>query len=357
MKKRLVAFILATMTTITLIGCTSHDNATQDVMKVGMVTDAGTIDDKSFNQGTWEGINAATDELNVKATYMKPNGQSDEEFLTEISNLYDSGFNFIVTPGYKFEGAIYSAQDKYSDAKFVLIDGTPNDGNGNSKVGDNTVSIYFMEHEAGFLAGFATALKIQEGQVGFIGGVEVPAVQKYNWGFQQGILYANENFNTRIEMNKENFLYQGTFDNSAAGQQIAASMYDKNVKAIFVAAGTTGIGAINEAKARASKGEDVWTIGVDVDQYSDGIYQDNKSVMLTSAMKKLSQASFDMISKELNKSFPGGETIMFDIKNDGVGLPTENPNLTSDIEHRVNEIREKIKNGEIKVDSEQGELL
>ena len=357
MKKRLVAFILATITATTLIGCSSQKQSKQDTMKVGMVTDAGTIDDKSFNQGTWEGIQKATDELNINSTYMKPVGQSNEEFLTEIGNLYDSGFKFIVTPGYKFENAIYSAQNKYPDAKFVLIDGTPNDSKGNSKIGENTVSIYFTEHEAGFLAGIATALKVQEGQVGFIGGAEVPAVQKYNWGFQQGLLYANNNFNTDITLKEENFIYEGTFGNAAAGQQIAAAMYDRDVKAIFIAAGTTGIGAISEAKSRAINGNEIWTIGVDVDQYSDGIYKGDKSVMLTSAMKKLSQTSFDMISAELNKSFPGGETIMFDINNDGVGLPTNNPNLTSDIELRVNEVREKITNGEITVSSEQGDLF
>lgn len=356
MKKRLIAFTLAVMTMFTITGCTSQGNKKQ-IMKVGMVTDAGTIDDKSFNQGTWEGIEKATNESLIDSTYVKPVGQANSDFLTEISNLYDSDFKFIVTPGYKFEGAIYEAQNKYADAKFVLIDGTPNDGNGNSKIGENTVSIYFTEHEAGFLAGFATALKIQEGLVGFIGGAEVPAVQKYNWGFQQGILYANENFNTAIEMKKENIIYEGTFTNAAAGQQMAASMYDRDVKAIFIAAGTTGVGAINEAKTRAKNGEEVWTIGVDVDQYSDGIYEDNKSVMLTSAMKKLSQASYDMILKELDGSFPGGETIMFNAKNDGVGLPQENPNLTSDIEIRVNEVLEKIKNDEIKVNSEQGSLF
>lgn len=356
MKKRIIALTMASIMAFTIVGCSSNNNKEQTMM-VGMVTDAGTIDDKSFNQGTWEGIEKATNELLIDSTYVKPVGTTNSDYLNEINNLYDSNFKFIITPGFAFENAIYTAQDKYPDAKFVLIDGTPNDGNGNSKVGENTANIYFAEQEAGFLAGVATALKIQEGQVGFIGGAKVPAVLKYNWGFQQGIIYANESLNTNIELCKENFVYEGTFTNAASGKQIAASMYDRGVKAIFIAAGTTGVGAISEAKTRAVSGDEVWTIGVDVDQYADGIYDDNKSVMLTSAMKKLSQASYNMISKELNGSFPGGETIMFDAKNDGIGLPEENPNLTADIEEKINEVFNKIKNDEIKVSSEQGNLF
>ena len=358
MKKKLLAITLAFSTIFTAVGCGNKESAIKNNnLKVGMVTDAGTIDDKSFNQGTWEGISKAKKELPIECTYVKPNGEVESDYLTEIGNLYDAGFKFIITPGFKFESAIYSAQNKYPDAKFVLIDGTPNDGGENSKVGENTVSIYFAEHEAGFLAGVATALKLENGLVGFIGGAEVPAVQKYNWGFQQGIQYANENLNTTIVLNPENFIYEGSFTNTAAGQQLAATMYDRGVKAIFTAAGTVGVGAVNEAKARALKGEEVWTIGVDVDQYNDGVYDNGKSVMLTSAMKKLSQASFNMISEELKGDFPGGETIFFNAVNNGVGIPENNPNLTPEIEEKVNEVLNKIKNKEITVSSEKGELF
>ena len=97
-------------------------------MKVGMVTDSGTIDDKSFNQGTWEGIIEAEENLGIEKNYLKPSGETEADYLTEIQNLYDSGYKFIVGPGFKLETAIYKAQEKYEDAKFVLIDGEPNDG-------------------------------------------------------------------------------------------------------------------------------------------------------------------------------------------------------------------------------------
>jgi basic membrane protein A len=355
MKKSFV-FVIALLLVSTLAAC-AGGNGEAEGFKVGMVTDAGTIDDKSFNQGTWEGIVRAGDELGVQTKYLKPNGTTEADYLKEIGNLYDAGYKFIVTPGFKFETAIFQAQDKYEDAKFVLIDGAPHAGDYSPVVKDNTVSIFFAEHESGFLAGVATALELQEGEVGFIGGMEIPAVQKFNWGFQQAIQYANDNLGTNITLKAENVIYQGSFDNTAAGGQLAAQMYDRGVDAIFTAAGGVGVGAINEAKTRAKAGENVWIVGVDVDQYADGIYEGEKSVILTSAMKKLGEATFDMIKQEQDGSFPGGQTIIFDTKNNGVGIPEENPNLSEETMSKTSEVLEKIKSDEIVVSAEQGNLL
>lgn len=326
-------------------------------MKVGMVTDAGTIDDKSFNQGTWEGVLRAAEDFNLDTKYLKPSGTTEADYLKEIGNLYDAGYKFIVTPGFKFETAIYQAQTKYPDAKFVILDGAPHAGDYNYDVKDNTVAIYYAEHESGFMAGLAAALELESGEVGFIGGMEIPAVQKFNWGFQQGVKYANDNYGTSIKMDKQNFVYQGTFDNVAAGQQLAAAMFDRGVDAIFAAAGGVGVGAINEAKSRATSGEHVWIIGVDVDQYPEGIYEEGKSIILTSAMKKIGQSAYDMIEAELNGEFPGGSTLTFDAANDGVGIPAENPNLSADVEETCAEVFEELKAGEISVSSERGNLF
>ena len=370
MKKKLIALTLSALMMTGLVACgnsgestgdTGTDKPTETALKVGMVTDAGTIDDKSFNQGTWEGILKATEELGVDSNYIKPAGTTEADYTKEITNLYDTGYKFIVTPGYKFETAIFAAQDKYADAKFVIIDGSPNNGKEGdareAKVGENSVAIFFAEHEAGFVAGVAAALELKEGELGFIGGMEIPAVQKFNWGFQQGVKYANENLETKMSIKAENVVYEGTFDNVAGGQQIAATMYDKGVKAIFTAAGGVGVGAINEAKARATAGKEAWVIGVDVDQYSEGIYDGEKSIILTSAVKKVDAASFDMVKAELDGQFPGGQTLTFDAKSGGVGIPDENPNLSDETQTKVNEIFKEIQDGTIKVSAEQGDLI
>lgn len=364
MKKKLIALTLSALMVTGLVGCGSKEEEkteTNKDFKVGMVTDAGTIDDKSFNQGTWEGILKAKDELGIDSNYIKPTGTTEAEYMKEIGNLYDTGYKFIVTPGFKFETAIFNAQEKYKDAKFVIIDGSPNNGKEGdareAKVAENAVSVNFAEHESGFTAGVAAALELKEGELGFIGGMEIPAVQRYNWGFQQGVKYANENLGTKMNIKAENVVYQGSFDNVAAGQQLAATMFDNGVKAIFTAAGGVGVGAINEAKARATAGKSAWIIGVDVDQYSEGVYDGEKSIILTSAMKKVDVATFDIIKDELDGKFPGGQTLTFDSKTGGVGIPEENPNLSKETQDKVSEVFNQIKDGKITVSGEQGNLI
>ncbi|MEH7387204.1 BMP family ABC transporter substrate-binding protein [Bacillus sp. JJ1521] len=357
-----LAFLLAAGTLLGACGGAGDEgkgegNGKGADLKVGMVTDAGTIDDKSFNQGTWEGILAAKDELGIQEKYLKPAGTTEAEYLKEMGNLYDAGYKFIVAPGFKFETAIFQAQSKYEDAKFIILDGNPHKGDFVPAVADNTVAVFFAEHESGFLAGVAAALELKEGEAGFIGGMEIPAVQKFNWGFQQGVAYANENLGTNLTIKADNVVYQGSFDNSAAGQQIAAQMYDRGVNVIFAAAGGVGVGAFTESKNRAKAGEEVWMVGVDVDQYSEGIYEGEKSVTLTSAMKKLAHATQELIGQELNGEFPGGKTLTYDVTNDGVGIPDENPNLSDETVTQVKDIFEKLKSGEIKVSGEQGDLI
>ncbi|MEW5784722.1 MAG: BMP family ABC transporter substrate-binding protein [Bacillota bacterium] len=362
-KKGIAVFLTLLLMGVLVAGCGTEGDVTPDpdageeALKVGMVTDAGTIDDKSFNQGTWEGVLLAGEEFGLETRYLKPAGTTEADYVKEISNLVDAGFKFVVCPGFKFETAIFQAQDKHTDAKFVLIDGFPHAGDWNPVVKENTVSIFFAEHESGFLAGLATALQLQDGEVGFIGGMEIPAVQKFNWGFQQGIAYANENYETTVTIKAENVIYQGTFDDVAAGQQLAAQMYDKGVKAIFAAAGGVGVGVINEAKLRAKAGEDVWVVGVDVDQFAEGIYEGEKSIILTSAMKYIDQAAFDMIKAELEGSFPGGQILTFSAANDGIGIPKTNPNLDDAVVEKVSAAFDGLKSGSITVSDVQGDLI
>ena len=338
-----------------LVGCGSNSNSgnsSEATLKVGMVTDSGTIDDKSFNQGTWEGIKKAEKELGIEKNYMQPTGETEANYLTEIQNLYDSGYKFIVTPGYKFETAIYKAQEQYKDAKFVIIDGAPHSGDDNYVVAENTISIYFAEEQGGFAAGVSAAVELKTGELGFIGGLEIPAVQRFEYGFQQGVAYANENYGTTVSLKDENIVYSGSFSDTAIGQQLAAQMYDRGVKAIFAAAGGVGTGVITEAKTRVVNGEEVWVIGVDSDQYADGIYEGNKSVILTSAIKKIDEATYQMIENQLNDKFQGGEILRFNASNDGIGIPAENPNLSEETVSKVSEVLEGIKNGDIVVKTE-----
>ena len=203
----------------------------------------------------------------------------------------------------------------------------------------------------------AAAVAVGTGDFGFIGGMEIPAVQRYNWGWQQGIAYANKNYGTNVTIKAENVVYQGTFSDVAAGQQLAASMYDKGVNVIHAAAGGVGVGVINEAKNRRTTGEDVWVVGVDVDQYNDGLMARGQSAVLTSAMKYLDRASYDMIKAELDGAFPGGQELEFDSTSNGVGIPVENPNLSEAAQKAATEAAEAVKNGNVKVSATADGLI
>ena len=352
-KKILAKLISGALSLSLLVGCGSNVpsetnskfNRLDTDLKVGMVVGSGTIDDRSFNQGSWEGITATV----KNSKYVTSAGKTESDYLVSIGNLIDGGYQFIVTPGYYFEAAIYEAQTKYPDTHFVILDGSPVDQDGNTVIAENTVSIHFAEHEAGFIAGIAAAVEMQDGDLGFIGGMKLPAVVRFAAGFAQGVEYANTQLGTQITLDEVNVVYQGTFDDKAAGQQIAAQMYDRGVKVIFTAAGGTGMGAIAEAKNRAKQGQEAWVIGVDSDQYTDGIYDEatNASVVLTSAIKYVDQATHDMIAAEAQGNFPGGQNIIFTIANDGVGLPADNPNLSEKTIEIVNKVYEQVKNKEI----------
>ena len=326
---------------------------TVSVISLGLFAGCGNTSPGTSSKG----ILKSQKELGTDVKYLQPAGETEADYLKEIGNLYDAGYKFIVLPGFKFESAVHKAQDKYKDANFVIIDGEPRDDSGNTSVADNTIAIYFAEEQAGFLVGVAASVELKEGELGFIGGMESSAVQKFNWGFQQGVAYANENLGTNMSLKAENIVYQGTFSDSAAGQQLAAHMYDRGVKAIFCAAGGVGNGVITEAKTRSSQGEEAWVIGVDSDQYADGIYSDNKSVILTSAIKKIETASYNTIKEFKEGKFDGGKILTFDITSDSVGLPAENPNLSAETISSVQKVYDELKQGNITVSAEQGNLI
>ena len=342
--KKTIAILLVIALAFSVFASGSKESGSAGKLMLGMVTDSGTIDDRSFNQGTYEGVKKAADELGLQCTYLRPSGTTTTDYLTAISDLYDNGYRFIACPGYLFAEAVAQAQQMYPDLMIVIIDDALAAG-----IGPNTVAITFKEQETGFMAGVATALKLQSGDVGFVGGLEIPAVQKFNWGFQQGVAYANENLGTAISMDSSNFVYQGSFADLAGGQQLAMAMYDKGVDAIFAAAGGTGVGVINEAKNRRLAGQDVWAIGVDVDQYSVGDMGNGESCVLTSAMKDVAGVAYDQAIAAANGTFKGGVHLNLGVAEGRAGIPASNPNLTPEIEAQVAEVAKLITDGTIVV--------
>lgn len=356
MSKKVIALVLVVMLMGMMIaGCSTTST---EKTKVGMVTDSGTIDDKSFNQGTWEGIKRYEEEKKtIETSYQQPDNEADTDYINAISDLVDTGYEIIVTPGFKFETAIYEAQDKFPDTTFILIDGEPHTADySDTKIGPNVVSVFFNEHEAGFLVGVAAALSTESGKLGFVGGMEIPPVQRFGWGYQAGVKYANDTFGTTAEI--VDYIYEGTFNNVAGGQQIASGMYDKGIDIIFHAAGGVGVGVFSEAIERATNGQNVFVIGVDADQYEAGKLSadSDKSVTLTSAMKGVDVAAYDYIDAKINGTFPGGTKLSLSLADGGVGIPVENPNLSADTIAKVEEAKKAVLDGTFTVPATQEAL-
>ncbi len=320
----------------------ADEEAATEAIEVALVTDTGGIDDKSFNQSAWEGIQRFYEDngFDVEtAAYMQSGAEAD--YVPNLSAFADESKDLIVATGFLFKGAMAEVAANYPDQKFLLIDATLDEPQ------DNVVSGMFAENEGSFLVGVVSALKTKEAgkdKVGFIGGMDIPVIQNFEAGFEAGVAAVDPEMEVVIE-------YTGKFDDPGLGQTTASKLYSNGCYVVFHAAGGTGNGLIKEAMDRVKNGEDVWACGVDKDQYADGIYEGEKSVILTSMMKKVDVAAYEAAKSVLNNEFKGGETVLFNLENAGVGLPAENPNLTDEWVQQADEYAQKIIAGEIEVPS------
>ncbi len=303
--KKLALFALGIFAVFALAGC-------RQTYEIAMITDAGDIDDESFNQGTWEGIEAYAEEHGKSYKYYRPAEISTDAYIETINLAVRGGAQIVITPGFLFEEAIYEAQQDHPDVKFVLIDGEPHAGDWVPDVADNTLSIYFAEEESGFLAGYAAVMEGFE-DLGYIGGMAVPAVVRFGVGYIAGAYYAAAELDKDINFPDDRYHYLGDFDPSPDHVSQAIGWYETGTEIIFAAAGGAGLSVMEAAEE-----QEAWMIGVDVDQshHSDKV--------LTSAMKALAVAAQEALDLYYADDFPGGETWNLTAENDGVGLPMEN---------------------------------
>jgi len=306
--------------------------------RVGLVTDVGGIDDKSFNQGTWEGIvRFAQDFKLAKGNYKYLQSSAEADYVPNLSTFADEGLSLIIAPGFLFEQAMTQVATNYPTRKFLIIDTVVNL--------PNVASAGFAEHEGSFLVGVAAGLKAKaDGKniVGFIGGMQFPLIEKFQAGFEQGVKAVYPDCKILVD-------YAGDFAAPDKGQALAQKQYNAGAYIIFHAAGGTGNGLIKEAKERSQKGDIRWAIGVDKDQYADGIYSGSKSAVLTSMMKRVDVAAYDVCKMTMDGKFPGGQSLVFTVKNKGVGIPDKNPNISADILAKVKEYEAMIASGKLVV--------
>ncbi|MBR2263058.1 MAG: BMP family ABC transporter substrate-binding protein [Firmicutes bacterium] len=320
MKKLLSLMLVIAMVCIMMAGCGKKDTpaasgdgekAAADV-KVAMITDYGDITDQSFNQTTYEACKAFCDKNGVKFTYYKPASDSDEDRIAMIESAIDEGYNVVVMPGYAFGKAIEATADNYSDVTFIALDVSAGDFSENYKIPSNLYSAVYQEELCGYMAGFA-AVKLGYKNLGFLGGMAVPAVQRYGYGFVQGAdAAAKEAGLTDVTMK---YAYGNQFYGDADITAAMDTWYAGGVEIVFACGGGIFTSA---AEAAAKVGGKV--IGVDVDQKGiiDGTYGDGMTV--TSAMKGLAATVNTMLGVVVDGKFSeyGG-------KIDTLGLVSEDP--------------------------------
>lgn len=314
-----------------------------DKFTVGMVTDVGGVDDKSFNQSAWEGLQAFGEENGLeKGTdgfdYIQ--SKNDADYKTNLNTAVRNGFDLTYGIGYKLKPAIEEVAKQRKDSQFAIVDDVVEGL-------DNVTSITFKEHEGSFLVGVVAGIQTKTDKVGFIGGIESELIDKFAGGFEAGVKAVNPEADVVIE-------YAGAFDKADKGQQMASAMYSSGADIIYHAAGGTGNGVFTEAKSLKEKDptKEVWVIGVDRDQAEEGkVTAGGKemNVTLTSMIKRVDLAVQDVATKAQNGEFPGGEVIEYGLEADGVSVSPTQDNLTEEAKAAVTEWTDKIKSGEVKV--------
>jgi basic membrane protein A len=283
-----------------------------DTFELALITDIGTINDKSFNQGSWEGMQQYAEENNITYKYYQPTEQSTDSYLQFIDLAVQGGAKVIVTPGFLFAEPIHIAQTQYPDVNFIIVDSPPsNDGGTTNTATGNSVGIGYREEQSGFLAGYA-AVKDGYRKLGFMGGMALPAVVNFGYGFVQGAEYAAAELGLAEDEITVNYHYTGGFSATPEAQAMAASWYSDGVEVIFACGGEVG-SSVMAAADQAGK----YVIGVDVDQSSES------PTVITSAMKDLKSSVYQIVKSYYDGSFPGGEFKIFDAASNGVALPME----------------------------------
>ena len=362
MKKKLLSLLLVAAMSATMVaGCGSSDSSnasdntdtnntvadtestsvttkTEDGnAELALVIDVGTIDDKSFNQGSWEGVEKYGEENGISYNYYKSAEATTDSFQNTIELAIEGGAKVIVCPGYLFEEPIYNLQDQYPDVKFILIDGEPHDADYNYATADNTMAVLYQEDQAGFLAGYA-AVKDGYTNLGFMGGMALPAVIRYGYGYLAGADYAAKEMNETVNVT---YTYTGSFEATPEAQSMATSWYKAGTEVIFGCGGSVGNSVMSAAEASNGK-----VIGVDVDQSSES------DTVITSAMKMLSNSVYDAITSAYSGDFQGGKTTTFDITNDGVGIAMDTAKFNNFTQEDYQAIYDKLVAGDITIDND-----
>ena len=302
-------------------GGSSPASSSAPQVKIGLVTDIGGLNDRSFNHLAYLGLQNAEHQLGVQGEVLQSN--SDSDYVPNLQTAAAHGDNLVIAVGFLMESAVEKVANAFPNTNFAIIDSGP------AKPIPNLKSLLFHEQDGGYIAGYLAGLVTKTNVVSTVGGQKIPPVDHYIAGFQAGAKAANPKVTT---LNA----YSQSFTNQAACKELALNQIAQHSDVVFQVAGGCGLGALSAAKEKG-----VWGVGVDADQSYLGPF------ILTSAVKKVDVAVFDTIKQIQAGTFKGGTTDFFTAQNNGAGIGKISPNVPAAIVAKLKPIETKIAAGQI----------
>ena len=280
---------------VALVACAKHGASATGptALKLGMVTDVGGLGDKSFNDSAYAGLQEAKSRLGADVQVLESKSAAD--YQPNLSALADQDFDDVFAVGFLMSKDLTFVAHNYPRKHFAIVDAVVPE--------PNVSSITFREQEGSFLAGALAAMMSKTHRIGFLGGVDLPLLRKFEAGYTAGAREIDPKIDVAVK-------YVGSFEDVASGKELAGVMYGGGTDVLFVAAGKSGLGAIDETRARTG----VYAIGVDADQ--DGLAPGK---ILTSVIKRIDVAVFRIAQEAHSDKIPAG-AVEFGLANDGVGL-------------------------------------
>lgn len=298
-------------------------------IKVGMVTDVGGVNDGSFNQSSWEGLQRAADDLGIQVQYLE--SKTDADYKANLETFIDEEYDLIISVGFALADATKAAAEANPDQKFAIIDDA-------SIELPNVTCLMFKQAQASYLVGYVAGLTTESNKVGFVLGMSTPVMHEFGYGYCAGVLDANPDA-TILQQNANSFA------DTAGGKSAATTMITDGADVIFHAAGGTGLGVIEGCKEKG-----IWAIGVDSDQSSLA-----PETILTSAMKRVDNASYEAAKAVCEGTLQSG-VITYDLAAGGVDIAPTTTNLSDDVIKAVEDVKAKIISGEIVVPETQADF-
>ena len=316
-------------------------------IKVGLVYDIGGRGDQSFNDSAFAGVERAGNELNTDYKEVSPN--SDGSNRAELINLQAENQDLVIGVGFLYGDSILEAAKASPNVKFAIVDSSVPAEDPPS----NLAGLVFAEHEGSFLVGVAAGLKTKSEKIGFIGGVTIDLIKKFEAGFVAGVKAVNANATVDVRYISEFPDFSG-FGDPAKAKVIANDLYSKGNDVIYHAAGGSGAGLFEAAfeysvmmRTQGEAGFKVWAIGVDSDQYNL-VDREQREFVLTSMLKRVDVAVYSTIKDATDGNFKGGVNSVYDLETDGVGYSTTG-GFVDDIVDQLEDYKQRIIAGTITV--------